>query len=262
MKAALLLAGALLCGAPAAAFDHDHAAWQRVLEQHAREGLVDYEGLSDDPTGLDAYLHEVAAVGAGEYASWAPEQREAFWINAYNAFTVKAVADRWPLRRPWWRPRGYKYPANSVRQLKEFDKLEYTAAGQEVSLEEARSLAERQSDDARVRFALTCACQGGPGLAPQAFRAAELDAQLEAAARQFTLNPKRVTVDAKTMTLSLSPVYKGIADPVAFVRRWRTEPELAESGWAVKWLPYDWTLDELGTREAGKPPRLASDVQR
>lgn len=244
-------------GAGAAAFDHAHSAWQRLLEQAQRDGLVDYEALRDQPAALDAYLERLARVDEGDYTAWTPEQRQAFWLNAVNAFTLKAVADHYPFKRQWWRPASHKYPANSVKQDPRFDEEVFTAVGQQVSLAEARVLALKASDDPRLAFALTCACQGGPPLPTQAFTPEGLDAQLDAAARAFALDPRRVSLEEREEVATLSPAFRDprLGAPLVFLRRYlKTEQAAAleEKGWTIRWQKPDWALDELGSREEGR----------
>jgi hypothetical protein len=269
LPAALALALCLAAPAraaepPASAFDHEHLAWQRLLEEAVRDGLVDYEALNARPEPLEDYLHALASVSAGEYTAWTPDQRLAFWLDAVNAFTVMAVVDSYPLKRPWWKLGG-KWPANSVKQVKDFERRTFTAAGQEVTLAEARALALQLRPDPRVALALTCPCQGGPPLPPQAFTAEAVDAQLDAAARAFLSDPKRVAIaDERAQVVRLSEALrrKEIGDPLALARRYlKPEPAaaLAEPGWTVEWVPLDWSLDELGSREAGRgAPKVLS----
>ena len=254
--AALLL---LLLAAPAgAAFDHSHAAWGRVLDARWREGLVDYEGLHADPSDLDSYLDAVASVEEGEYTSWTPQQRLAFWINAYNAFSVKAVVDHYPLKRPWWRARAYKFPANSARQIERWEALNFTAAKQAVTLGEARALALKLSDDPRLALALSCSCRGGPGLPGKPFTAETLDEQLEEAARAFVSNPMRLRLDSERRAIAFAPALRELGGRAFALRYARPEQAkaLEDPDWTVEYLPQDWSLDELGAREAGQRPSL------
>ena len=242
---------ALACPIPAdAEFDHDHSAWQRLLETVDLGGLIDYERLRAQPAALDDYIAQIAAVDEGDYTAWSPEQRLAFWINAYNAFTVKAVVERYPFNRPWWRPAAYKFPPNSVRQARDFEEQTFTAVGNELSLAEARGYTLALSTDPRLPFAMTCPCLGGPPLPAQAFRAVSLDAQLDAAARAFALNPKNVGIDEKGYVLRLSTLFASprIGQPAAWLRRYLPPeacPALDEPGWRIEWLSFDWTLDEM-----------------
>ena len=95
----LMVLGCLLWGtaAGALAFDQEHAAWTRLLEKNVRwdtgggATAVDYRALQAQRPALDAYLVELAAVPADEFARWPWPQRQAFLINAYNAGTVSLV---------------------------------------------------------------------------------------------------------------------------------------------------------------------------
>jgi hypothetical protein len=80
-------------------FDHEHAAWTRLLRRFVRDGLVDYRGLRAEGAGeLDPYLRQLASVTATQYGTWTREERLAFWINAYNAYTIRLVLDHYPLQ--------------------------------------------------------------------------------------------------------------------------------------------------------------------
>lgn len=232
------------------AFDHQHLAWQRLLERIQSGGRVDYAALRRDPGPLEAYLASLARVEPGDYTAWTPAQREAFWLNAANAFTLKAVAERYPFKRPLLSLSARKFPEDSVRQDRDFGRELFTAAGQELTLEEARRLAVQLAPDPRLPLALTCPCRGGPPLPPRAFTADALDQQLDDAARAFLADPRRVRVlDDRLELVSVSEVLRRpeIADPIVLLRRY-LPPDQAqafeEPGWTVQWQPRDWTLDD------------------
>src|SRR4051812_16902618 len=105
----------------ACAFDHTHAAWNDLLKRtvvlapDGNASRIDYAGLKREQAALSAYLDSLSAVTSAEYKDWAREQRLAFLINAYNAFTVKLVLTRYPalksikdlgsfLQSPWKHP--------------------------------------------------------------------------------------------------------------------------------------------------------------
>src|SRR5438552_3140616 len=92
----LVMTGALQ-GTVAHAFDHTHALWTQVLAARVRDGTVDYAGLKQDPADLEAYLRARESVTAEDYATFKREEKLAFWIDAYNAYTVKLVVDHYPV---------------------------------------------------------------------------------------------------------------------------------------------------------------------
>jgi len=78
--------------------DHDHAAWSAILRRHVSAGVVDYAGLAaaSGPT-LGAYLATLSGTCRADYDTWTRAQQLAFWLNAYNAFTVRLILDNRPL---------------------------------------------------------------------------------------------------------------------------------------------------------------------
>ena len=94
-------------------FDHDYAAYAQLLARHVRPPRVDYAGLSADRAALDRVIEQFAAPAAGDERAWTRAQRLAFWINAYNAFTLRAIVDHYPIRSGWFTLQ----PRNSIRQI-------------------------------------------------------------------------------------------------------------------------------------------------
>lgn len=98
--AALLLLG--LLPLTAMAFDHEHRAWTELLKKHVvlidggKASQVRYAGFANDREALKAYLDSLSSVSTQDYGGWSKNQRLAFLINAYNAFTVEKILTRYP----------------------------------------------------------------------------------------------------------------------------------------------------------------------
>ncbi len=106
----------------------------------------------------------------------------------------------------------------------------------------------------RIHFAIVCASKSCPKLQSEAYRASDLDAQLERAAREFARDPAKNRYDASSQELQLSSIFKWFREdfetasgslPAFFVRF--TEPALAKTlgdgKVKVEFLEYDWTLN-------------------
>src|SRR4051812_34860892 len=97
----LFLAVVVCVCTTAFAFDHSHAAWDALVRRNvvvATDGnssKVDYAAFKRERDALERYLNEVSSVAASEYDGWTREQKLAFLINAYNAFTIKLVLTRY-----------------------------------------------------------------------------------------------------------------------------------------------------------------------
>ena len=66
-----------------------------MLKRHVRDGLVDYTGLKRNRAPLDAYLDMMGAVDPDELSR---NGQLAFYINLYNAATLRLVVDHYPLK--------------------------------------------------------------------------------------------------------------------------------------------------------------------
>jgi hypothetical protein len=78
-------------------------------------GLVNYRGLKANPQRLNSFLSTLADLPQETYQKWDDEEKIAWWINAYNALTLKAIIDHYPIRASFFK--GFVYPRNSIRQI-------------------------------------------------------------------------------------------------------------------------------------------------
>lgn len=239
--AALLLAAAMAAPAGAAPGAFDHGAWDAILAGRVQGDRLDYLALrSQDGAAFAAYLESLGAAGGASLPTEA--DRIAFWINAYNAFTVKGVLDNYPLR--------------SIRDVRGFwDKTKYRALGREVTLDEIEhEILRKQFREPRIHFAIVCASLSCPRLQPFAFTGAKLGAQLDRARDEFLADPRRNRADAARRTLYLSKIFDWFGDdfekyldqtPKAYAAAHLPAP--IPSGdlekWDVEYLDYDWRLN-------------------
>ncbi len=262
---ALLSAGLLTGGlVEANGFDHRYTTYAEVLTRHVRVPRVDYAALRADRSRLDRAVAEFDSPAARDEPRWSREQRMAFWINAYNAFTLRAIVDHYPIKSGWLT----LHPRNSIRQIDGvWNKLKWQAAGRSVTLDDIEHKILRPTfKDARIHFAVNCASVSCPPLAAEPYRPDTLGAQLDAAARQFLATPEGLRVDGDTLRVSsifkwygddfiekFAPVVPGSRDARerailgAIVRNGPAGPaERARSGRAViRYLDYDWSLNDL-----------------
>lgn len=171
----------------------DHSTFAAVLSAHNHHGFVDYEAISADRTGLDKYIQELGSTSP-EVLNAAPRSAQlAFWINAYNACTLRRVVDHYPIERRAGlasivnRVRGM--PANSIRQIPNtFDGAFCTVAGKERSLDEIEHEIIRPMGEPRIHFAVNCAARSCPTLAAEPYTGDALDEQLDVSVAALVAN--------------------------------------------------------------------------
>lgn len=210
--ALLVAVGTLSCATAAHGQDFNHSVWDRVLKQYVTEdGRVDYAALRANRTEFDAYIAQIAARSpeshpqefiarkAGDGKPYpAREAQLAYWINAYNALTIRGVIDNWP--------------TESVRDLGFlfgfFRRSDYTVGGMKVSLNYIEhDVIRKQFNEARIHFALVCASLGCPKLRREAYVPERLEQQLEDSARYFINEPRNLVVDAARRRVTISKIF-------------------------------------------------------
>jgi len=239
---------ALHVGNPQSPFDHEHRSWTAILAMYVRDGSVDYRGLADHgQPAITAYLSALSAASPAE-SGWTREERLAFWMNAYNAFTIRLVLDHYPLRSI--RSIGF-LPLAAFRM-----KFIPLGAGRTpISLNVIENeILRKQFQDARIHFAIVCASKSCPALHSEAYRSSALDQQLDAAARAFLDDSSKNRWDPASRTLYLSSIFKwfrgdferDVRTLPAFVGRYLRQPDatdLEKGKVRVVFLNYDWSLN-------------------
>ncbi len=242
-------------GACAQAFDHSHKAWGALLARHVvvapggKASAVRYAGFTADRVALKAYLDAVSAVGEAEFGAWSKEQRMAFLVNAYNAYTVEKVLTRYP----------------GLKSIRDFgtvfgnpwkDRF-FRLLGREQSLDGLEHGMLRKPgdyDEPRLHFALNCASIGCPMLREEPYLATRIAAQLEEQAVRFLSDRSRNRYAGGRLEVSkLFDWYKedfGVREQY-FARYSKVLADTAEAQAAVAagraplaFLEYDWRLND------------------
>ena len=186
MKKLLLLTFTLVIGF-ANAQQFDHSTWDAVLNKNVSStGDVNYKAIKSNPTKLNSYLEQLT--NAKPNKTWSKEEILAFYINAYNAFTVKLIIDN--------------YPTKSIKDIKKpWDQKFITIDGKQLSLNNIEHDILRKLDEPRIHFAINCASISCPKLLNKAFTANDLDNQLERVTKAF-INSSENTITEKKIEIS------------------------------------------------------------
>ena len=168
--------------------------------------------------GLAAYVAEMEAVAVSGLNR---REQMAFWINLYNALTVKVILDHWPV--------------SSIRDIDispglfsagPWGKKLAVVEGEKIALDDIEHRILRPIwQDPRIHYAVNCASIGCPDLAPRPFTGDTADRMLTAAAETYVNSPRGARIDS--------------------------------DGRLVVSKIYDWFIDDFGGAEAGVLAHLA-----
>jgi hypothetical protein len=259
----LLCAVALPDARSAPPADLRFAAYGELLGRVVHDAGVDYRALLGDRSALDRIAAEFAEVPAATEKRWEPRDRMAFWINAYNLFTLRAIVDHYPIRGSWFS----RAPRNSIRQIAGvWTTLKWRAAGRDVTLDQIEhGILRPEFGDARVHMAVNCASKSCPPLRAEPYAGGDLDRQLDDAARRYLASPAGARVAGQQLYVSkifdwygddFMKQYAGIHPGPetakhrairAFTERYGPPPAAAaaKAGAAIRFLDYDWSLNDV-----------------
>ena len=181
-------------------FDHSYQAYAKLLSAHVIDQRINFAKLVDARTSLTTIIDSIAAVSAEDFQQWSEHQQLAYWINAYNLFTLKAIVDHYPIKGSWlsW------YPRNSIRQIKGvFDVIPWDAAGRVLTLDQIEHEILRPTfKQPLIHFAINCAALSCPPLKPQPYRSETLIEQLTTSTRQALAQSAWLKIEEKTLRVT------------------------------------------------------------
>ena len=249
--------------AQSASFDHNYAAWDALLQKHVKwladgkQSRMDYRSLAASRASLQAVLAQWSAVTPAQFAAFSREQQMAFLINAYNGFTAELVLT--------------KYPVKSIKDIgtllqSPWKNKFFTLLGEQHHLDwiEHEQLRPKYNEP-RIHAAVNCASIGCPGLRPDAFTAAKLEAQLADGMARFMGDRTRNRYNAQSGKLEVSAIFKWfredfekgqrgfskLEDVFAFYADQLSDDpagkdKLRAKTVSVSFLDYDWSLNDIG----------------
>lgn len=231
----------------------DHAPWAAFLARYVVKGedginRVAYGAVSaDDRADLERYIAGLAEVAISRYNRG---EQFAYWINLYNALTVRVIVDHYPVASirdidisPGWFSDG------------PWGKKLVIVEGAPLSLDDIEHRILRPVwRDPRIHYAVNCAALGCPNLRARPYRGAAMDDMLDAAARDFINHPRGARVEGGK--LRVSSIYHWYesdfggddAGVIAHLRRYAETPliQALEGLSRIDSHGYDWSLNAAG----------------
>jgi len=210
----------------------NHSIFDGLLKAHVSSaGVVDYAALKKNEATLDNYLTMLEAHSVE--TTWSRNQKLAFWINAYNAYTIKLILKNYPLA--------------SITDLnggKPWDAKWIKLNGKTLSLNNIENdIIRPKFNEPRIHFAVNCAAKSCPPLLNSAYKPKSIDSQLESQTKKFVNNPAFNTLGKNDIKVSKIFDWYGsdFGDVASFVLRY-ADTTVKPSA-KVTFMEYDWKLN-------------------
>ncbi|MGH8094876.1 MAG: DUF547 domain-containing protein [Chthoniobacterales bacterium] len=212
--------------------------YNRLLGKYVTDTGVRYAAWKNTAADMQAMQEVVDGIANEKVAGLSKKEQLAFYLNAYNAWILhEALA---------------KYPTKSVKDLlfTFFTGQRIKVGGEQMSFNHLeKDIIRPKFGEPRVHFALNCASRSCPPLNREAFRADQLDGQLEKLAVAFANSKKGVDYMPGGKTAALSAIFnwykddfKGVGGPLAFINKRRNPP--LPNDVKISYQNYDWSLNE------------------
>jgi hypothetical protein len=179
----------------------DHGVWGGLLKRYITPGpndvnLFRYGAVTNaDKQKLNGYIDHLEKIPVSQLNR---REQQAYWVNLYNALTVKVVLDH--------------YPVKSIRDIDispgffadgPWGKKLITIENEKISLHDIEHRILRPIwRDARIHYAVNCASIGCPNLQDKAFTAENIESLLDLGARQFINSSRGVAIKGNEITIS------------------------------------------------------------
>ncbi|MFC2091992.1 DUF547 domain-containing protein [Elusimicrobiota bacterium] len=256
----------------------DYQSYGFILEKYVTsEGLIDYAAVSGNRSKLDEFLKTISEVTQEQYVSWNKYDKIAFWINSYNAITLKTVIENYPINTK--KNMEKQYPLDSMKQIPgAWKKTKHRILGKMLTLDRIKKdILRANFNEPRIHMALVSAAMSCPYLRRGPYIGDKLDMQLDDQAKIFFFDKQNFRIDKNNSVIYLSSIFKwygadflresqlpvdsGLSKAersiMSFVRKYLSDHEkeyISGAGYELRYLEFDWMLNDLKNKEyrAGK----------
>jgi len=211
----------------------DHAQFDALLKKYvAKNGDVDYKGFKNDSDKLNSYINYLEQQTPSK--AWSVETQLAYFINVYNANTIKLIIEN--------------YPTESIKDIdKPWLKNRFKIGDNEFSLAGLENGILRKMNEPRIHFAINCASTSCPKLLDEAYTEANVLALMERATKEFINNNSKNQIASDS--IKISEIFKWYKSDftengsvIDYINKYSDTKINANT--KVEYLDYDWSLNE------------------
>lgn len=218
-----------------------HEIWDFLLKKYvAKNGDVNYRSFIKDSAQLNEYLGLLSCNPPS--IEWSPTEIQAYWINAYNAFTIQLVLRHYPIK-------SIKDIGGNIPFINSSWDIKFIQIGNEVldlnNIEHKKL--RKKFKDPRIHMALVCASKSCPQLRPGAFKSKELNKQLDEQSKNFLSDSSKNELSLNIASISkifkwYNSDFKISGGVRAFINKYSTIKINKKT--TIEYKDYNWNLNE------------------
>ena len=219
-----------------------HDLWDKLLKEFVKDGQVNYQLLYENEEQLDVYLASLESHTPS--ADWSREEQLAYWINAYNAFTIKIILMHYPVKSI--KDIGAKLQIPLVNSTWDIQFIEI--GDQKLSLNDIEHrILRKEFNVPAIHFAIVCASKSCPPLRSEAYWASNIDKQLNEQAQEFINDESKNHLAAEHIEISsifnwFEGDFTKTGSIIDFLNKYSNTT--INQNVKIGYLDYDWSLND------------------
>jgi len=232
----------------------DHSIFGELMKEYNYNGYLDYNGLKKE-NKLNSYLEILSNSNPSKLES--DRSKIAFWINVYNAYTIKAIVDNYPIKSINDLHSGGRILGH-ILSTTVWDDDFITINEKKYSLNDVEhKILRKEFKEPRIHFAIVCASISCPNLRGEAFTENNLEQQLLEQTNSFFDDETKTKFDKKNRVAYLSKILDWFSEDfgendkeiLLFTTKYVNEDLASDiknnlEDWSIDYLDYDWGLND------------------
>ena len=208
-----------------------------LLQKHVtKTGIVDYKSFKNDEAKLDSYISYLEK--NNPVSSWSDNKKKAFWINAYNAYTIKIILENFPIK--------------SILNIKQMGKtaweIPFAKIGNKTYTLDyiEHKIIRKKFADPRIHAGVNCASRSCPKLRNIAFTEQKIETELSHLMKDFINDTSKNKISKNK--IQISSIFDWFKDDftkngsvIDYINKY-ADIEINPKA-KISYLKYDWTLN-------------------
>lgn len=233
-----------------------HSKFTEVLKVVVKNGLVNYKLLRNNNV-FNEYLSQLSETNPDTLNE---KGKLAFWINAYNAFTLEIIVENYPVESILDLHTGGKIIGYLLGKTV-WDKEFISINSKIYSLNQIEHDILRKMNEPRIHFAIVCASISCPELLNEAYEAYKIDSQLQLQAIEFINDKSKNMFNPQNRKAEVSKIFDWFSEDfgdsdeeiIKYISQFldsRLQSDINENlfEWNLSFMKYDWGINEINNK--------------